>query len=257
MGSSKLAVAAAVVVSFALSCWWPRRAKPERLARTITRLRAASRSGTTTTSARTRRTSSRASSAPPSCATPASAPASSACSSMTASSRTGLNPTPFNPQPEKLGPPNNPSLSGFKVIDATKYAVEMACPSVVSCADIIAFAARDASLFLSDKMERPWLYSNASRTLDFLLPPKFNLGQLIDNFAVKGLNVEDMVVLSGSHTVGRSHCSSFVPDRLAVPSSLRHRPVARRVSEESVSGEPEPEQRPHGDVVTPNKLDNQ
>ncbi|KAG8063266.1 hypothetical protein GUJ93_ZPchr0003g16862 [Zizania palustris] len=176
-----------------------------------------------------------------------------------------LDPTPFNPQPEKLGPPNNPSLSGFEVIDAAKYAVEMACPSVVSCADIIAFAARDASLFLSDRMvafDMPagrldGLYSNASRTLDFLPPPKFNLGQLIDNFAVKGLSVEDMVVLSGSHTVGRSHCSSFVPDRLAVPSDIDPSFAASLRSQCPASPSPSNDPTVVQDVVTPNKLDNQ
>ncbi|CAN1235177.1 Peroxidase 5, partial [Linum perenne] len=43
-----------------------------------------------------------------------------------------------------------------------------------------------------------------------LPPPSFNAEQLAQNFARKGLTMEEMVVLSGAHSVGVAHCSSFV-----------------------------------------------
>lgn len=50
--------------------------------------------------------------------------------------------------------------------------------------------------------------SKASETAK-LPAPTFNLSQLIQSFDNRGLGIKDLVALSGGHTLGFSHCSSF------------------------------------------------
>ncbi|URD78682.1 Peroxidase [Musa troglodytarum] len=124
-----------------------------------------------------------------------------------------LDSTPGNTA-EKDAPPNNPSMRGFEVIDAAKAAVEASCPSTVSCADIIAFAARTrptwpaASTILCPPEGATggchWTRRLSPRSL-----PNLTAAGLRDSFAKKGLSVDEMVTLSGAHSIGRAHCTAF------------------------------------------------
>ncbi|CAL4963849.1 unnamed protein product [Urochloa decumbens] len=123
---------------------------------------------------------------------------------------------PAGGKTEREAPPNFPSLRGFEVIDAAKAAVERSCPQTVSCADILAFAARDSvnltgnTFYQVPSGRRDGRVSNDSEALQFLPNPNSTAQVLTDGFGVKGLTAEEMVVLSGSHTIGRSHCDSFL-----------------------------------------------
>jgi peroxidase len=59
--------------------------------------------------------------------------------------------------------------------------------------------------------------SRAQDTGGNLPPPTPSVSQLTKIFASKGLNQKDLVTLSGAHTIGGSHCSSF-SSRLQTPS---------------------------------------
>ncbi|GAB2221837.1 hypothetical protein Droror1_Dr00013028 [Drosera rotundifolia] len=123
--------------------------------------------------------------------------------------------TPSNTA-EKDSPANNPSLRGFEIIDNAKARLEAACKGVVSCADIVAFAARD-SIQMSGGFgydvpagRRDGRASLITDTFTNLPPPTADVNKLTQMFANKGLTQEEMVILSGAHTIGRSHCTSFI-----------------------------------------------
>ncbi|XP_010693446.2 peroxidase 66 [Beta vulgaris subsp. vulgaris] len=124
-----------------------------------------------------------------------------------------LDSTPGN-KAEKDGPPNV-SVRSFYVIDDAKAKLEKACPHTVSCADVVAMAARDVVTMTGGpywnvlKGRKDGRVSKASDTTN-LPPPFLNATQLIQTFANRGLDIKDLVALSGGHTLGFSHCSSFV-----------------------------------------------
>ncbi|CAI0467515.1 unnamed protein product [Linum tenue] len=118
-------------------------------------------------------------------------------------------------QGEKTAPPNLNSLRGFEVIDAIKSDLESVCPETVSCADVLAIAARD-SVFLTGgpswevQMGRKDGVSASKAAATASLPgPNSTVAVLLANFQNVGLSLNDVVALSGAHTIGKARCSSF------------------------------------------------
>ncbi|CAA0829914.1 Peroxidase 53 [Striga hermonthica] len=113
---------------------------------------------------------------------------------------------------EKSAAPNANSARGFDVIDDIKTAVEAACPGIVSCADILALAAESAAggpswsvlLGRNDSLTANQALANTS-----IPAPTESLANITSKFMAFGLNLTDVVVLSGAHTFGRARCATF------------------------------------------------
>ncbi|XP_077219064.1 uncharacterized protein LOC143853210 [Tasmannia lanceolata] len=125
-----------------------------------------------------------------------------------------LNSTPNKPAEKEALP--NLSVEGFDFIDEVKSKLEEKCPGVVSCADIIALAARDAVSFQFKRFlwevptgRRDGHISRKAEALANIPSPFFNFTSLKHSFARKGLDVKDLVVLAGAHSIGVGLCNFF------------------------------------------------
>ncbi|MBA0833900.1 hypothetical protein Goarm_006311 [Gossypium armourianum] len=103
---------------------------------------------------------------------------------------------------EKTARANQNSVRGYEVIDKIKANVEKACPSTVSCTDILTLAAREAANIAGASY---WMVPlgrrdgrTANKTAANELPSPFeSLDNIIAKFNAKGLDTKDVVVLSG------------------------------------------------------------
>ncbi|KAJ4975462.1 hypothetical protein NE237_000568 [Protea cynaroides] len=110
--------------------------------------------------------------------------------------------------------PNSKTLRGFEVIEDIKAELEKACPKTVSCADIITAAARDTTVklggpFWEVPMGRKDGLVSLAQEADVVPMGHESVTQLIEFSQARGLNIVDLVVLSGAHTIGRSTCESL------------------------------------------------
>ncbi|XP_073153589.1 peroxidase 16-like [Henckelia pumila] len=115
--------------------------------------------------------------------------------------------------------PDNLSLAGdgFDTIIKAKLAVDSIaqCRNKVSCADILALAARDAvnlagGPFYGVELGRRDGGISTMGSVQRKIPgPGFSLNHLTSMFSRHNLHLTDLIALSGAHTIGFSHCGRF------------------------------------------------
>ncbi|KAE8720104.1 Peroxidase 41 [Hibiscus syriacus] len=156
----------------------------------------------------------------------------------------------------------NLSLPGdpFVLIVQVKTALELACPNTVSCSDILAVATSDLVTMLGGPYYNIYLgrkdsRSSSASSIEGKLPkPTMGMPQLINLFASSGFTVQEMVALSGAHTVGFSHCKEFSSN---IGIDTHYNPRFTQALKQACADYPKnPTLSVFNDIMTPNKFDN-
>ncbi|XP_072985239.1 peroxidase 5-like [Typha latifolia] len=113
---------------------------------------------------------------------------------------------------------NSGTLNGLETIDAAKSALESDCPDTVSCADILAFAARDAIVLAgfedyavpSGRRDGSSSWpGDVGTSIPQPMKPNGDIQILTEMFHKKGFSLREIAVLSGAHSIGGAHCINF------------------------------------------------
>ncbi|XP_028767924.1 peroxidase 12 [Neltuma alba] len=147
----------------------------------------------------------------------------------------------------------------LKTIDDIRELVHKKCGRVVSCADIVALAGRDAVVLTGGPSFPVPLGRRDSLTLNFdetsnLPSPFANTTGTIKTFDDQKFDVTDVVALSGAHTFGRSHCNSF-SDRVSGTSPAPIDQTLLKNLKATCPSASSPNTA-NLDIRTPNKFDN-
>ncbi|KAL5722304.1 peroxidase [Ranunculus cassubicifolius] len=104
---------------------------------------------------------------------------------------------------------------GFDVVIRAKTAVELECPGIVSCSDILTLATRDLVTMVGGPFYQAYLgrkdsFVSKAESVEGNIPKStMSMTEIIKLFGSKGFSVQEMVALSGAHTIGFSHCKEF------------------------------------------------
>ncbi|KEH43331.1 putative peroxidase [Medicago truncatula] len=176
--------------------------------------------------------------------------------------------TAYNPHAEKDAEINlSLSGDGYDVVNKIKNALEIACPGVVSCSDIVAQATRDLVKMVGGPFypvalgRKDSRVSEASRTEKALPTTKMTMDDIISKFTVKNFTIKEMVALTGAHTIGFTHCKEF-SDRIfnfsktSETDPTLHPKLAKGLREVCKNYTTDPNMAAFNDVRSPGKFDN-
>lgn len=163
---------------------------------------------------------------------------------------------------------NNAALPGdaFDIVTRIKTMLEITCPGIVSCADILAEATRDLVVMQGGPFyqvplgRKDSLVSNVN-VVEMNLPgTNTTMDDILKLFESKGFSVKEMVALMGGHTIGFSHCKEF-KNRLYsfspnVPTDPDIHPTFAKSLRELCSNDTDGTMSAFNDVMTPGKFDN-
>ncbi|KAL3824213.1 hypothetical protein ACJIZ3_020242 [Penstemon smallii] len=158
----------------------------------------------------------------------------------------------------------NKALPGdaFDVIIRTKTKLELICPGIVSCADIIAEATRDLVSMVGGPYypvrlgRKDSFQSHASDVEGHVARGNMSISRIIEIFAAKGFNVQEMVALTGAHTIGFAHCSEFA-NRIFDPVDPTLNPAyAQGLQKLCANYKTDPTMAAFFDPMSPSKFDN-
>ncbi|KAA8548055.1 hypothetical protein F0562_004684 [Nyssa sinensis] len=156
---------------------------------------------------------------------------------------------------------------GFDVVVRAKTAFELACPGTVSCADILAVATRDLVTMMGGpyynvKLGRKDGFVSRASSVEGNLPrPTMSMTHLIKIFAFRGFTLQEMVALSGAHTIGFSHCKEFSANIYNYSRNSQYDPTynpryAEGLRNACADYHKNPTLSVFNDLMTPNKFDN-
>lgn len=103
--------------------------------------------------------------------------------------------------------------------------------------------------------------SNAQYVEGNLPRPTMPMSQVIDLFAKRNFTVQEMVALSGAHTIGFSHCTEFTSNIYNYSSALQYDShynprFAQALQKACADYKKDPSLSVFNDIMTPNKFDN-
>ncbi|CAN0925645.1 Peroxidase 6 [Linum grandiflorum] len=160
--------------------------------------------------------------------------------------------TPFHKSERDASLNLNLPGDAFEMVVRAKTELELECPNVVSCTDVLALV---GGPFYPVRLGRKdGLVSDPSRVEPNILRPTMSISQIIAFFSSRGFAIQEMVTLMGAHTKFSNRLYNFSKESPTDP-SLNPK-FADGLKKLCKNYTKDPTMSAFNDVMTPGKFDN-